>query len=419
MAKVEKSARKRAKAQKKAREHADAMLQAESHADEKALRKALKHKVKKAKKEKAGEKTTARFMHEETMKHFEANREVRKATDRVIKDIAKQAAADAANTAAQTAVRTAQEAARRLSPHYCARKPVEGRTALGSWDLHNHSVFSDGSCTVDELIAQARAAGLTRIAITDHDSLSQLSYIRSRSRELSFPVLAGCEVSARDPATGRKVHILAFSIEATPDGSGPLEQLVAPTLYARTANSLWQAWVLKNQDIEFSGHRISFDEILEVAGPSTAVYKQHVMEALTRRPHNDPDYRFCYQCWFKGDSPANHDIDYPTATEAVRAIREQGGVPVLAHPGQTKSWALVPELVGAGLLGIEAFHPDHGEVEQNLAFDIAERFGLLVTGGSDYHGKYGNSPALGTSFVCPEEAGSAVEGLFAREAGLS
>ncbi len=253
-------------------------------------------------------------------------------------------------------------------------------------------MFSDGSCTVDELIAGARAAGLTRIAITDHDCLSQLSFIRARSRELSFPVLAGVEVSAHDPATGRKVHVLGFGLEATADGSGPVERLVAPTLFARTATSLWQAWVLKREDVEFSGHRLSFDEVYDVARASTGIYKQHIMEALTRRPHTDPDYQFCYQCWFKGDSPANRTVEYPTAVEAVRAIREQGGMPVLAHPGQTKSWAIVPELVGAGLMGIEAFHPDHGPVEEGLAFELAERLGLFVTGGSDYHGKYGSSP---------------------------
>lgn len=413
---TQKAARKRAKASKKARERADATLHAESEASEKAARRELKRQLKKHKKK--GKDEARKLMHVEAKKHAEAHREVRKATDQAIKSIAKQAAADAANTAAQTAVRTVQEAAHHLSPRYSAPCPAEGRTALGSWDLHNHSVFSDGSCTVDELIDQARAAGLTRIAITDHDSLSQLSYVRSRARELSFPVLAGTEVSACDPATGRKVHILAFGLEATPDGSGPLERLIAPVSYARTANSLWQAWVLKRQDIEFSGHRVSLDEILDVAGLSTAIYKQHIMEAVAHRPYTDPDYQFCFQCWFKGESPANHTIEYPTATEAVRAIREQGGVPVLAHPGQTKSWALVPELVGAGLMGIEAFHPDHGPVEQNLAFEVAERLGLFVTGGSDFHGTYGPSPAIGTSYVRPEEAGSKVEALFATEASL-
>ncbi len=293
------------------------------------------------------------------------------------------------------------------------------RSMVGAWDLHNHSVYSDGSCTVDELIEQARTLGLARMAVTDHDSLSQLSTVRARARELGFPVLAGAEVSACDPKTGRKVHILAFGLEATPDGSGPVERLVAPTLWARTANTFWQAWTLTRQNVAFSGRHISLDEIVETVGQGTAVYKQHVMEALTRLPYTDPDYQSCYRSWFKGESPANHDITYPSAVDAVRAICEQGGVPVLAHPGQTDSWALVPELAKAGLLGIEAYHPDHGAAEERLAREAAERFGLFVTGGSDYHGKYGAAPALGTAFVRPEEAGQRVDALFEAEAALS
>ena len=107
-----------------------------------------------------------------------------------------------------------------------------------------HSTFSDGSETVAELIDQARARGLARIAITDHDSLSQLSVIRARSRRMDFPVLAGVEVSAVDAETGRKVHVLGYGLEATIDGVGPLERLVAETLRARIANTLWQAWVI-------------------------------------------------------------------------------------------------------------------------------------------------------------------------------
>lgn len=373
------------------------------------LKKAPKHR------DEALSKEEKKLMRRQARERAEAGRAVRKATDRVVRDIARQVASDAASAA----VLTARDAARRLSPAYEPPRPVSGRTELGSWDLHMHSTFSDGSCTVDDLIGQAREAGLTRIAITDHDAVSQLSFIRTRARELSFPVLAGTEVSARDPATGRKAHILAFGLEATSAGDGPLEQIIASIRAARTANTLWQAWALKRHGIEFSGHRISLDEVIEVSGQSTAVYKQHIMEALTRKPYTDPDYQFTYRRLFKGESPARREITYPSAVEVVRAIREQGGTPVLAHPGQTKSWALVPELASAGLMGIEAFHPDHGEAEQRLAFEAAERFCLFVTGGSDFHGRYGAAPSVGCCFVCPEEAGSRVEGLFAGEAGLN
>lgn len=292
------------------------------------------------------------------------------------------------------------------------------RSVVGAWDLHSHSVFSDGSCTVDELISQARAAGLSRIAITDHDCLLQLSYIRMRAREVGFPVLAGTEISCRDPKTERNVHILAFGLEASRDGDGPVDRIVTDTLYQRSANTLWQAWMLQRMGAEFSGKHVSLDEVVATAGTSFGVYKQHVMEALTGRHHEDPDYRFFYQCRFKGDSPANHDIRYPDPVSVVRAIGEQGGVAVLAHPGQMNSWASVPDLVAAGLAGIEAFHPDHGPVDEELAFEAAARHGLFVTGGSDYHGKYGEPAALGQDFIMPEEAGARVDELFAREEQL-
>ena len=209
-------------------------------------------------------------------------------------------------------------AARPMAPQD-APCPSSARTVVGAWDLHSHSTFSDGSASVDELIAEARAFGLAALAVTDHDSLRQLSPVRALARREGFPVLAGTEVSARDYTTGRNVHILAFGLEATPDGSGPLERIVDDTLRQRTANTLWQAWLLRRRGAEFSGRYISLDEVVATAGASLGVYKQHVMEALTHRHHEDPDYQFFYQCQFKGESPANHDIVYPAAADAVRA----------------------------------------------------------------------------------------------------
>lgn len=291
--------------------------------------------------------------------------------------------------------------------------------AEGAYDLHSHSVFSDGSCTVDELIGQARAAGLAGLAITDHDGLSQLSYVRERSRELDFPVLAGTEVSAWNPETGRKVHVLVFGLEATSDGSGPLERIVARTLAARTANTLWQAWTLMRVGVEFEGRAVTPDAVCRVAGESTGVYKQHIMQALCDRPYADCDYQACYKRLFKNGGIAQRDISYPVAVDVVRAAREQGGVPVLAHPGQMDSWSAVPDLVCAGLCGIEVHHPDHDKFDVSHAFELAVRYDLLVTGGSDFHGRYGAPNALGCSCIAARETAGAVEELFAAEAVLA
>lgn len=311
--------------------------------------------------------------------------------------------------------------------------PEERHSVRGAFDLHTHSVFSDGSCSVGELIGQAKDAGLAGMAVCDHDSLSQLASVRACAREFGFPVLAGVEISAACAATGRKVHILGFGLEATPNGDGPVERLVAATLKARSANTLWQAWRVVRamgddtgevasrlaacdvSDAEAVDPAFSVDAVVHIAAASTGVYKQHVMEALVHLPYLDEVYQRVYRSLFKGQGICASDISYPEATDAVRAIREQGGVPVLAHPGQMDSWSVIPDLVAAGLKGIEAFHPDHDAESEARALRAAREHGLIVTGGSDYHGRFGAPECVGLRCVGPAEAGAGLQKLFERE----
>lgn len=297
------------------------------------------------------------------------------------------------------------------------------------FDLHCHSVFSDGSHTVDELVAEARAAGLAGIAVTDHDSLVQLQAVRDRARELGYPVLPGLEASAACAATGRKVHILGFGLSATADGSSPLERMVASTLKARAENTLWQAWVLQRLisgaddptgaleaagvvDAGEADPSFSLDKVFEVSHASTGMYKQHIMEALTHRAYRDPLYQPIYRSIFKGSGICVSDISYPEAADVVRAIREQGGVPVLAHPDQMDSWSIIPDLVQAGLQGIEVYHPDHDDDAERRAREAAEVHGLIMTGGSDYHGRYGGPTGLGVRSISAAEMSGVLIDLF-------
>mgnify|MGYP004635546581 FL=1 len=293
---------------------------------------------------------------------------------------------------------------------------VGERSVKGSYDLHIHSVFSDGSQTVGELIAEAREQGLAGIAVVDHDSLRQLSSVRAEARAAGFPVLAGVEASCIDAASGRKVHILVYGLEATPDGSGPLERIVDETLALRCANTLWQAWTLERAGVAPCGHPATVASVLEVSRASTGVYKQHVMQALTGLCYRDAEYQRIYRQLFKDGGIVERDIpQYPEVLEVVRAAREQGGVPVLAHPRQMNSWDAVPALVTAGLMGIEAFHPDNDDAASARCFELAYRFGLMCTGGSDYHGRYGSPTCVGERFITPDEGGDAVARLFERE----
>ena len=110
----------------------------------------------------------------------------------------------------------------------------------------------------------------------------------------------------------------------------------------------------------------------------------------------------------------------------MRAIREQGGVPVLAHPGQKDSWSAIPDLISCGLMGIEAYHPSHTPEDVDRAFEAAERFGehlaeregMLTTGGSDFHGRYSSAPCLGTAYLAPQEATERLNALFEIEQTL-
>lgn len=293
---------------------------------------------------------------------------------------------------------------------------VRERLIKGSYDLHAHSAFSDGSQTVSELIAEARERGLAGIAVVDHDSLRQLSSVRAEARAAGFPVLAGVEVSCIDATSGRKVHILVYGLEATPDGCGPLERIVDETLALRCANSLWQAWTLERAGVAPCGHPATVASVLEVSHASTGFYKQHIMQALTGLCYRDAEYQRIYRRLFKGGGIVERDIPlYPEVIEAVRAAREQGGIPVLAHPQQMNSWDAVPALVAAGLMGIEAFHPDNDDAASARCFELARRFGLICTGGSDYHGRYGAPVCMGERFITPGEGGDAVARLFERE----
>ena len=208
-------------------------------------------------------------------------------------------------------------------------------------------------------------------------------------------------------------------MEATADGSGPLERLVSGTLAARTANTLWQAWTIANAHERFPGRApLSLDVLARTAAPSTGVYKQHIMEALSGLPYTDPAYQQLYRRLFKNGGIAQRDIGYPEAIDAVRAVREQGGIPVLAHPGQMDSWSMIPDLVEAGLQGIEVHHPDHTAIDVDRAREAAAAYDLLTAGGSDFHGRYGAPPMLGCCGISVGEAGERIVRLFERERAL-
>lgn len=280
-------------------------------------------------------------------------------------------------------------------------------------DAHSHSQFSDGCDTPLQLIAHAAAVGLDGVVITDHDSLAGIPYVRSLAPNAPLKVWAGTEVSCCNPTNDQVVHLLCYglALPALPAGSPapafaekpappatspalPLEQLTRPTLELRLSNARWQVAALQED-----GFDITWERVEQAASMSATVYKQHIMSVLTKAPYQDPSYRALYKELFGREGRYWRKVQYPDFRDAVRAIVESGGHAVLAHPGQSGSFGFVPELVEGGLCGIERNHPDHTERHARMVDELLERYGLIGTGGSDYHGVFGRHQSLGQCLV--------------------
>lgn len=254
-------------------------------------------------------------------------------------------------------------------------------------DLHVHSTVSDGSETFEELVARASGAGITHIAFTNHDTTRGIAAAQRAGRAVGVTVVGGVEISAFDFSRGRKVHILGLGVR---EGSPAVERLCRPLLRRRDETSRWQLRRLLE-----AGYRVDVDKVERLAAASTCLYKQHIMAGMVDAPCASAEWQRLYRRLFKGDGIAARDIEYVDARDAVEAIVRDGGRAVLAHPGQMHSYELVPALVEAGLSGIERLHPDHGETDHDRCYNLAVRYGLFCTGGSDYHGLFGRSPSLG------------------------
>lgn len=254
-------------------------------------------------------------------------------------------------------------------------------------DLHSHSTISDGSDTAAELLRQADELGLTHLAITNHDTTAGVADARECAKAANVTFVSGIEISAWDAKRKRKVHILGFGI---PEDAPAINQLCAPLLARRDRNTQWQ-----KEQLQKAGYELDLELLGKLESASTALYKQHLMAALTDAPFASEEYQTLYKGLFKGEGICRRDIIYVDMQDAVRAITEDGGVAVLAHPGQLKSYEAVPELVDAGLWGIEKFHPDHSTADWWRCDELARTYGLVCTGGSDYHGTFGKVERLG------------------------
>ncbi len=268
---------------------------------------------------------------------------------------------------------------------------TQGRlTSLGLIDLHVHTVASDSPISPQMLIGQAKRRGIRWLATTDHETMASCSDVAALASRAGIHFIRGVEIAAR-LSGGRVVHILGYGIR--PELAPVLEEFLAPVRRARTSCSREAVHRLKAM-----GYDVGWPGVLaHVRGPS--VFRVHVMHALMDAGYTNRLKGQLYRELSLPGGPLSMGPGAVSAREAIGAIHSGGGVAVLAHPGMCGALGTVEELVRLGLDGIEVYHPAHRPAAVKRAMDVADRYDLLVTGGSDYHGAYGDYEGL---LGCPD-----------------
>ncbi len=267
-----------------------------------------------------------------------------------------------------------------------------------SCDLHTHSTCSDGSQTPEEIVAEAIEKNLTAIAIADHDTVQAVMPAIDAARGSGMRVIPAVEISTEFKKT--EVHILGYWIEL--DNAALHEKFV----YVREARRLRADEIVSK--LRQNGVEITIDDVL-AQSDGVSLGRPHVAQALLEKGYVTTMQQ-AFDRFLGRDRPAFVRRYKLSPYEAVAAIRQARGCPVLAHPGLGVSDWMIDGLIEAGIEGLEAYHTHHTPSNTRRALRIAEEHGLLVTGGTDSHGPKGSHPVEVGELDVPD---SCAEGLVA------
>lgn len=248
----------------------------------------------------------------------------------------------------------------------------------GAYDLHTHSVVSDGTEAPAELVQAAAAAGLAGVALTDHDSTGGWTEAIDAAESAGIDLLPGMELSSR--VGWASVHVLAYLIDPADPG------LVAETARIRSARTHRAEAIVTAIAADYD---LTWDDVLAQTIPGTTIGRPHIADALVARGlAADRSAAFAGILDWRGGYYRPHYA--PDPVDAVRLVRAAGGVPVIAHPAaSTRGIAvesILPQLVDAGLFGLEVEHRENTADGKRRLRELAVRYSLITTGSSDYHG---------------------------------
>ena len=265
-------------------------------------------------------------------------------------------------------------------------------------DLHCHTKLSDGSASLEDVVFYSKRAGLDVISITDHDTMAGVSRAIVLGKRYGVTVIPGTEISAMDPDTGRKVHVLCYF----PQKPNRLDSLFYKVQESRTQAGLKMIHRVMEQ------YPITMEHVNRYSASSKCIYKVHIMQALLDLGYDTRIYGDLFHELFDRNSPTNclAPVNYPSVYDALDYIRIAKGIPVLAHPSVYDSMGILEKLAKEKrIMGVEISHPRNKPEEQVRMKEIAEEYGLLTTGGTDFHGYYasGHANPLATCITTEQE----------------
>lgn len=248
-------------------------------------------------------------------------------------------------------------------------------------DLHVHTSFSDGSYRPRQVIDLAVQAGLKAIAITDHDTVAGNPEAAAYAGQLGYEVVPGVEISVESDYNS--FHILGYFIDYTDPGLNATLKEVLDFRDNRNPKIIAQLNAL--------GVDITMDEVSREAG-GNVVGRPHMAAVMVKKGYVR-NVQEAFDRYLKTGAPAHVDKKRITKAQGIRLVKAAGGIPVWAHPGFTP-WKDINEmetelkhLIGLGLEGVEAFYTTYTEEQTSHMLKLAEKYDLLITGGSDFHGK--------------------------------
>lgn len=243
-------------------------------------------------------------------------------------------------------------------------------------DLHIHSTASDGRLSPAEVVRKSVERGLTIITLADHDTVDGI--IPALAAAKAFPrlkVIPCVEISTDVP--NGEAHVLGYFIDYTdPEFAARLEKM----RHSRRERA--QGMIAKLRAL---GIHIEWQRVQEIAG-SSSMGRPHIAQAMLEKGYIT-SIKEAFTKYISRDGPAYVDREKMTPVEAVELILKANGLPVLAHPLTVSDpEIMVSQLKAAGLVGIEVYYDGYTADERNRLINLAERYGLIASGGSDYHG---------------------------------